>query len=630
MKQLNCPICGKKTGVKTIETSGKCTNCTNILNLESIELKARSSVLFKDGWKNDYTYDFIKFISKSDMSISWQYKCTNDFRKVLESHDTKVFIEDKLRRNYNEISTSKSQFQLNAIIAYFYSKKSIKFSSKPFTWFPRKLNTVVYYNHDILDYYFDSKRCNDCGAKLKKEYPKGYCNSCMERRSMNSLCQNIEQYNWIENKVINQLFREFMAYLSNNLESNGYINKVARAIIPLFNYLEKENHKIIDDEQIHKFKFINYIDNSWIITKYNEISRHPKKYKPILNRSIIYLLNFFEVKELYSSNEFIELQVINNELKLIDINEIEKEKIKNKITKIPIDFQKLLFHYLDIEELRRKNMKKKNAIKGLKWESIHSNFDVITNFIKDINKKYGVYNWTSITQEIVDSYLLKFNNRKYREINRSKLRSFFRFAKKNGYVIQNPVYNSNYEETLITKKVLSKNEQKYIYNFIIKKIKIEPTASLITSLCYFHALKSSELKNILLKNVHLEEKMIIVSNKRPPVYLDEFEYNMLLNHLQLISNEIQEYNIKHLFFDINFMKISKVSNDWINKQVKLIYDTTPTKLRRAGLQYCSDKFGTQYLHDCMGVSLTHTSRFGNVDEEITEEMLREQLDNSYL
>lgn len=627
MKQVNCPICGKKTGVKIIETSGKCTNCTNILNLESIELKAKRSVLFKDGWKNDYTYDFIKFISKSEMSISWQYKCTNDFRKVLKIHDTNVFIEKKLQGNYDEISTSKSQFQLNAMISYLYSRKSIKFSNEPFAWFPRKLNKLAYYNDDILDYFFDSEKCSDCGKEFKKEDPKGYCNSCLERRSMYSLCQNIEQYDWIENKEINQLFREFMAYLSNNLESNGYISRAARAIIPLFNCLEKEVYKFIDSNTINKFKFINYIDHSWFITNFNNLSCQTKTGKKTLNMSIIYLLNFFEMKELYSSYESTELRVVDDELKLINLNEIEKRKIRKKINDIPDNLQKLLFHYLDIEELRRKNMKKKNAIKGLKWKSIHSNFEVIINFIKDINENYGVYNWTSITQEIVDSYLVKFNNRKYREINRSKLRRFFQFAKKNNYVIQNPVHESNYEETLITQKTLSENEQKYIYNSIITKIKTEPTASLITSLCYFYALKSSEIKNILLKNVFLKEKMIFVGRNRPPIYLDDCEYNMLVNHLQLISNEIEKYNIKYLFHEINIMNISKVSKSWINKQVKLIYDTTPTKLRRAGLQYCSENFGTQYLHDCMGVSLTHTRRFGNVDEEITEEMLKEQLDN---
>lgn len=564
------------------------------------------------------------------MSISWQYKCTNDFRKVLEIHDTNIFIEDKLQINYDEISTSKSQFQLNAMVAYLYSKKSIKFSSEPFPWFPRTLNKLAYYNDDILDYFFDSERCSDCGIELKKEYPHGYCNSCMERRSIYNLCENMEQCEWIESKATNQLFREFMAYLSNNLESNGYINDVSRVIMPLFNCLEKEEYKIIDDEQIHKFKFINHINHSWFTTNFNEISRQTKKDKTILNRSIIYLLNFLEMKELYFCYESTELRVVDDELKLIDLNEIEKRKIKKKINDIPDNFQKLLIHYLDIEVLRSKNMKKKNAIKGLKWKSIHSNFDVITNFIKSINENFEVYNWSSITQEIVDSYLLMFNNRNYRKINRSKLRSFFQFAKKNNYVIQNPVHKSNYEETLITKKTLSENEQKYIYNSIIKKIKIEPTASLITSLYYFYALKSSEIKNILLENIHLEQKMIIVSNKRPPVYLDDFEYTMLLNHLQLISNEVQKYNIKYLFYEINYMKINKVSNNWINKQIKSIYDTTPTKLRRAGLQYCSDKFGTQYLHDCMGVSLTHTNRFGNVDEEITEEMLKEQLDNSYL
>lgn len=77
--------------------------------------------------------------------------------------------------------------------------------------------------------------------------------------------------------------------------------------------------------------------------------------------------------------------------------------------------------------------------------------------------------------------------------------------------------------------------------------------------------------------------------------------------------------------NINKGRAVQINESWLNRHVKSIYNQPPSSLRRAGLQYCAEVFGPQYLHDCFGLSLSHTARFGDPDDRMIEDIIVDEI-----
>ena len=59
------------------------------------------------------------------------------------------------------------------------------------------------------------------------------------------------------------------------------------------------------------------------------------------------------------------------------------------------------------------------------------------------------------------------------------------------------------------------------------------------------------------------------------------------------------------------------------------YQDIPQKtLRDSSLKYHAEKFGPQYLHDALGLSVTHTARYGNPTDWLIEEILADALNET--
>ena len=151
-----------------------------------------------------------------------------------------------------------------------------------------------------------------------------------------------------------------------------------------------------------------------------------------------------------------------------------------------------------------------------------------------------------------------------------------------------------------------------------------PTDSLLVSLCYFHVLTSKQIRNIKLSNIDANRKAIFIEG-RPPAYLDDFELRLLNNHLQLSRYERELFQVSYLFFNIVYSTPNQVTKRWVLSRTKKLAEYSPSDLRRAGLQYCAEVFGPEYLHDCFGLSLTHAARFGNPDDWIIEDIINDEV-----
>lgn len=137
-------------------------------------------------------------------------------------------------------------------------------------------------------------------------------------------------------------------------------------------------------------------------------------------------------------------------------------------------------------------------------------------------------------------------------------------------------------------------------------------------------LTTKQIQNIKLSDIDAERKAIFIEG-RPPAYLDDFELGVLKNHLKLAHNEYENLQIYYLFFNIRHSIPVQVSRKWILSNAKKITGYSPKYLRRAGLQICAEMFGPEYLHDCFGLSLTHSARFGNPDDWIIEDIINDEM-----
>lgn len=49
-------------------------------------------------------------------------------------------------------------------------------------------------------------------------------------------------------------------------------------------------------------------------------------------------------------------------------------------------------------------------------------------------------------------------------------------------------------------------------------------------------------------------------------------------------------------------------------------------LRIASLQFCAEQFGIEYLNQCLGLSLTQSCRYGDIQDYYIEEIIADSID----
>lgn len=519
---------------------------------------------------------------------------------------------------------------MDIIRIFFFSRSLIDFDVNNYPWSVTTLDNWYYYNEDILDYYFDNRRCHDCGV-YKEKQSHNFCETCTDRRSLKRLCSKSDLKKTFESDEIKNLFLDFVNFMLKSQLKFRTVHDVSKLLVHVFILMEEllnstERNKIISFSGNTLQEKINF---KWICAafeSYTKLSMSRNKLKK-LPAAYGHFCAFLHSQHILSSNVIPPyLRIEGKTVEVFMSDKDDRTKIEEQILSYPSGFRNLLNYYLEMKSKKIYVLEKKNAVKTLEWRSVTTLFGSFFKCIDWLMSNHQVEDWFGISQEMINSYLLIYDNQQHRDIEKRKLYNLFEFGQKNKLLLANPIPPFKARSYDITKKNFNLKD----HVLLNQKIKISslsnPTDSLLVSLCYFHALTSKQIRNIKLSDIDANRKAIFIKG-RPPAYLDDFELGVLNNHLKLIQYEREFFQVSLLFFNIICNASVQVTKKWVLSHTKKLVGYAPSDLRRAGLQYCAEVFGPEYLHDCFGLSLTHAARFGNPDDWIIEDIINDETEN---
>ena len=625
MKYSECPICQKKVSHNTLLKVGKCNNCVAekafqkyIDNTELIEAgmsEREVSVLQK-------AYYFLK---RSDKTFTFKNRVMIDLKRILQKGLNFPISNVQFTNKYLEYSKYTSPNHLEIMTITLFSCDFLYFERVESPWTVYPLDTFYQYTDEIIEYYFDSSKCSDCGTKLTRK-SHDFCDSCMDRRVLRNMCSEVHINSFLTNQDTIELYKDFINFLLKRKLGLGYITNLLKFERKVFKLLdsEKTNSNIVP---FTRDRFATIYSYHWITNACNKVIAKGISLTEEKNIRIFigHLIAFGEYKEYFLEREDIpKIELINNRLNIFSEKESVENIIFQRIDKLPKSLQPLISSYFQIEFIKREVLDKKNASRTIKHTSIHSKFVRIMKFmVWCIDKK--INSWNDVTQEIVDEYLIEIDSIKTRELEKRLLFNFFDYGEKKNMLFRNPIPQFIARDFMMNNGMLPLEK----HRTIIKTIKILaeeiPRDSLLLSFCYYHALTSSEIRNLKLSHINAEQQSIEI-NGRPKAYLSEIDFKALIIYLDSVSEERKAIDTEWLFFSTKYGKGVKISGALISRRAKEHINLTPKALRIGALHYCAEKFGSEYLHDCFGLSLTQSARYGDVNDWIIEDIIRDVVD----
>lgn len=219
-----------------------------------------------------------------------------------------------------------------------------------------------------------------------------------------------------------------------------------------------------------------------------------------------------------------------------------------------------------------------NFLDELKYEKNYSEL-TINGYLKDLDlfleflnenniKKYSEIEYSHIRLYINYLYDLKYNNKTIsRHI--SSLRSFFKYLKKENIVNNNPmILVSNPKLNKKLPKYLNYEDVEKLLNIYSKNTNIGIRNSLVLEMLYSTGIRVSELVNIRLNDVSMEDKTIKIigkGNKERIVYFGTICHNLLKLYLNKSYYELNINNLCYLF-------VSKTGKQINDREVRFIVD----------------------------------------------------------
>ena len=220
-----------------------------------------------------------------------------------------------------------------------------------------------------------------------------------------------------------------------------------------------------------------------------------------------------------------------------------------------------------------------NFVEDLKYEKNYSeltvkgylkDLDLFLEFLNENNiKKYNDIEYGDIRLYINYLYELKYTNKTISR-NISSLRSFFKYLKSNNIINNNPML-------LVSNPKLSKKLPKYLnFNDLEKLLNVYDNNtclgirnSLILELLYSTGIRVSEIVNIKVIDISVEEKNIKITgkgNKERIVYFGSRCYDLLKKYLKNSYNQLNINNLEYLLLSqtgktINDREIRKIIDD---------------------------------------------------------------------
>ncbi len=228
-----------------------------------------------------------------------------------------------------------------------------------------------------------------------------------------------------------------------------------------------------------------------------------------------------------------------------------------------------------------------------------------------------------VQEEHIHAFLLTLTP-KNREPARKDLYVFFRLARKRRILTHVPIMDAPAKDLPPTVEPLSGEGQKVLARLIRANISTQPEESFLSALCFYHALTPRQVCGLKGSDVDVERGMIHVKG-RPPVYLLAEDFLLLEQFLRKRHALPYAKKRSHLFIS-NRPTLDDVSvpSAYVKRKVQAFTDHTPQRLRITCLATLSARYGSQYLVEAFGLSLTQASRYGNMREFLLEEEVKQQ------
>lgn len=302
------------------------------------------------------------------------------------------------------------------------------------------------------------------------------------------------------------------------------------------------------------------------------------------------------------------------------------DSIDRCIKSIPKEFRRLLEIYTNERMQYRKRQRDFNARNPLKLITIKADLEGFTRCVRFMEEfKPHIISWEMIQQDDVYDFLLTLTP-KNRELVRKSLLVLFKLAKRKKIVTHIPLPEIKSKELPPTNIPLTIDKQKSVEKAIKQNMFKHPEESLLVSLCFYHGLSTSDIKNIKVKDINVDEKKINFEN-RSPVYLLKDDLVMLEAYARIRKEIKNIINKPYLFVSTSSSEIYRkdpVSNKFIREKVKKITHFTPKVLRITCFNMIAAHFGPQLLVEGFGLSLTQASRYGKFEDYLIEELINEQ------
>lgn len=386
-----------------------------------------------------------------------------------------------------------------------------------------------------------------------------------------------------------------------------------------------------------------------IYFKYFIFLQNHKMGKESISKLLKKVSNFFcEAETCFSGPQHISTEWINNTLYKVDhrgkikpslerflidqgiVTKISKDEkcddaIQLRIATIPENFRRLIEIYYNEKKFSRKRQIEENARKPISMKTIETDIGMFIRFLKWIFEHHSeVLSWDLLQEEHVHSYLLTLSNQQ-REVVRKDLNVLFRLAIRKKIITHIPITDSPAKEYPKSTEPLTIEEQKKLANTIRNNIFNEPLSCLLTSFCFYHGLTSSEVRSIKISHVNLDSKCIYI-NGRPPLYLTSEDLLILENYAEERS-KIKNVDRKEFLFvtKAHSYEDTPVSKNFVMKNVKKFTGHTPKKLRISCLCVLSSMYGSQFLIEAFGISLTQAARYGKMEEFLIDEEVKSAL-----
>ncbi|WP_425203328.1 hypothetical protein [Priestia megaterium] len=613
MKYNNCPKCKELASAVTIQKVGECNNCKakRILNKY---LSDEKFLLEKTKSRDvgNYTIDLIMFLRKSNLVASQQNRIVIDFLKILkmvDNYDVKL-SEQWVQSQYFKVSAIKSLKAANIIKAFLYAKDLIELDIISESFFSVEIRSVYRYEKNILDYFFAPSRCHDCGKYLKHN-SHSFCYNCLAYRSIyNRTTMEYVEKNF-EQDSVKGLYYNFCAYIS-------FLGRKPQTIA-----------SILEHSQVFFYFLAKYIPdnlNTWPFS----FTPNDQGTRTQLQLTYVQPLVKFTFSEEW-------LEIFTQEFKNVNVHfstflaflkaiglvssplKNPQEKLREKIDNVMHGFQTPIFRLLEKESATIELLVRKNTVRTKKWSTVENKIDSIIAFYKWLSNNESVQSWAEVSERMVNMYLLEFPE-KSRDIKRRLFFNFFEDARKQRYIFSNPIEQFIARDRMIEVKPLSKKIHAQIYQTLVTATNELYVEKLMSSLIYFHALTTREVVGIRIDDIKLDRNCILIKG-RPPAYLSKIE--MLMLHLTLTErvHQLNGRSSDYLFCSYSALTDKTVSKNTVLKYVKTLIGLSPKSLRIAALQYCAASFGAEYLHNCIGLSVTQASRYANMGEEFLDEII---------